>query len=207
MIPTFEILGHSSIKLIGSKTLYIDPFNIVGGPKDADYVFCTHPHYDHFSPEDIKKVSKERTLLIVPETAIEEAESVVNDDLIRLVEPGHHYQLGEIIVETTYAYNLEKSYHKKEKKWVGYLIYIDGLNCYIAGDTDNIPEIQDIKCDVAFLPIGGTFTMNVEEAAELANKITAETIIPVHYGSIVGKKEYGERFAELVTNKKVKLMI
>ncbi len=207
MIPTIQISEHSSIKLSGSKILYIDPFGIKDELKDADYVFCTHSHYDHFSPDDIKKVSKKNTLLIIPESAREDAETVMEDDKIRLVEPKHYYQLGDIIFETFNAYNIEKAYHKKEKKWVGYLIYMDGVNYYIAGDTDNIEEIQNIKCDIAFIPIGGTYTMDVEEAAKLANTISADTIIPVHYGSIVGKKEDGQRFANLVTNKKVQLMI
>lgn len=207
MIPEAKVLYHSCIKLSGSKIIYIDPYGVEGEPKDADYIFCTHSHYDHFSPDDIKKVSKQGTLLILPESSKDEATNVIEEDNIRLIEPNHYYQIGDILIETKNAYNIDKSYHKKEMNWVGYNINLDGISYYIAGDTDNIEEIRNIKCDVAFIPIGGTYTMNVEEAAELANAIKAKTIIPTHYGSIVGKKEYGEQFANLVKDKKVELML
>lgn len=207
MIPSAQVLYHSSIKLTGSKILYIDPYGIEGNPKDADYIFCTHSHYDHFSPEDIEKVRKENTVLIIVESARDDAAYVMGEEKVRLVEPNHHYQIGEILFETKNAYNIGKSFHKKEMNWVGYLINLDGINFYIAGDTDNIEEIQNVKCDIALLPIGGTYTMNVEEAAKLANTISADKIIPTHYGSIVGKKEDGERFASLVEGKEVILML
>lgn len=207
MIPNAQVLYHSSIKIAGSKTLYIDPYGIEGNPKDADYIFCTHSHYDHFSPEDIQKIRKNETILITVESAKDDAIFVMGEEKVRLVEPNHHYQIGEVLFETKNAYNIGKSYHTKAMNWVGYIINLDGISYYIAGDTDNIEEIQNVKCDVAFLPIGGTYTMDVEEGAKLANTISAETVIPTHYGSIVGRKEDGEKFAKLVTNKKVKLML
>ena len=110
-------------------------------------------------------------------------------------------------IDTTYSYNIDKQFHPKENKWVGYIIEISNKRYYVAGDTDNIKEIQDIECDVALIPIGGTYTMNYKEAAELANDINASTVIPIHYGSIVGDKEDAIRFKELVKNKEVKILI
>lgn len=207
MNPDAKVLYHSCIKLRGSKILYIDPYGVEGTPQDADYIFCTHSHYDHFSPDDIKKVSNEKTLLIIPESAKDDAINVMGEEKVRLVEPNHYYQVGDILIETKNSYNVGKSYHTKEMNWVGYIINLDGVSYYIAGDTDNIEEIRNIKCDVAFLPIGGTYTMNLEEAAELANTISAKTIIPTHYGSVVGKKEFGEQFARMVKDKKVVIML
>ena len=110
-------------------------------------------------------------------------------------------------LKTTYAYNIDKPFHPKENQWVGYIIDINDKQYYIAGDTDNIEEIQNIECDIACIPIGGTYTMNYQEAADLANNITAKMIIPTHYGSIVGNKEDAMRFKELVNGKEVKILI
>ena len=102
---------------------------------------------------------------------------------------------------------MNKAFHPKENKWVGYLIQINNKAYYVAGDTDNIEEIQDIECDEAFIPIGGTYTMNYKEAAELANTIRAKVVIPTHYGSIVGDKEDAIKFKELVEGKEVKILM
>ena len=124
-----------------------------------------------------------------------------------LVEPGHSYKIDDLEFDTTYAYNINKNFHPKSNKWVGYILKLNGITYYIAGDTDNIKEIQNINCDVALIPIGGTFTMDYKEAAELANVINANLVIPTHYGSIVGKLEDGENFKRLVKGKDVKLLI
>lgn len=202
-----EVLCHSSIKITGSKTIYIDPFKIDKSYQDADYIFSTHSHYDHFSIEDIKKVITPNTVLIAVESARKEALKLVEEERLIIVEPNKKYNINNIEFETTYAYNQNKNFHPKENNWVGYIINLDGEKYYIAGDTDNIPEIQNIEADIAFLPIGGTYTMNYKEAAKLANIIKAEIVIPTHYGCIVGEKEEAQKFANLVENKKVEIKI
>ena len=202
-----EVLCHSSIRIEEGKIIYIDPFRVDTTYNDADYVFCTHAHYDHFSPEDIEKVRKEDTKLIITKDIEEKAEEFFKKENILVVEPGNEYQIGELKFWTTYAYNVNKAFHPKENKWVGYIIEINHKKYYIAGDTDNIKEIQDIKCDIAFIPIGGTYTMDYKEAAQLANQIDAKQIIPTHYGSIVGDKTDAIKFKELVQNKEVKILI
>ena len=174
---------------------------------DADYVFCTHTHYDHFSPEDIEKVRKEDTKLIITKDIEDKAKEFFEEENVFVVEPENEYQVGNLKFLTTYAYNVNKAFHPKENKWVGYIIEINHKKYYIAGDTDNIKEIQDIKCDIAFIPIGGTYTMDYEEAAQLANQIDAKQIIPTHYGSIVGDKTDAIKFKELVQKKEVKILI
>lgn len=202
-----DLLCHSSIKISGNKIIYIDPYNIKEKTNDADYIFCTHSHYDHFSTEDIKKVKKEGTKIVIVKDAKEEALKLVSEDNLLVVEPDNNYKIDEINFKTTYAYNINKNFHPKENKWVGYIIEIENKKYYIAGDTDDIEEIQDIECDIAFIPIGGTYTMNYEEAAKLANQIKAEVIVPTHYGCIVGEKEDGEKFKQLVKNKEVDILI
>lgn len=205
MTDNVEVFCHSSIKIRGSKIIYIDPFKVDKNFNDADYVFCTHSHYDHFSPEDIEKVIKDNTKLIMPRAMENEIEGIKND--ILFVEPDKEYVLDGFMFKTTYSYNENKAFHPKENLWVGYIIEVDDKKYYIAGDTDNVPEIRNVKCDVALIPVGGTYTMNYKEASELANVIDAKVVIPTHYGSIVGEMDDGEKFKKLVENKDVVLKI
>lgn len=204
----YNVLCHSSIKIEDeNKVIYFDPYKIKENYKDADYIFCTHSHYDHFSPEDIERIIKNGTKLIVPKDIKKEAEKLVGKENTIIVEPDKEYNIDSLRVKTTYAYNINSNFHPKKNKWVGYIVETNGTKYYIAGDTDNIPELQDIECDVAFLPIGGKFTMTYKEAAELANNITSKVVVPTHYGEIVGDKEDGQRFADLITGKEVKIFI
>ena len=202
-----EVLCHNSIKITENVIVYVDPFKINKEYHDADYVFFTHSHYDHFSPEDIEKVKKENTVFIVTEDLKENAEGLYGKENILVVKPNEDYHVYDFDFKTTYAYNVNKAFHPKENKWVGYLIQINNKAYYVAGDTDNIEEIQDIECDEAFIPIGGTYTMNYKEASELANAIKAKVVIPTHYGSIVGDKEDAIKFKELVEGKEVKILM
>ena len=202
-----EVLCHSSIKITEDVIVYIDPFKINQEYHDADYVFCTHSHYDHFSPEDIEKVKKENTVFIVTEDIKEKAEKLFGKENVLAVEPNESYHVAGLDFKTTYAYNVNKSFHPKENQWVGYIIELNDKKYYIAGDTDNIEELHNIECDEAFIPIGGTYTMNYKEAAELANTMKAKVIIPTQYGSIVGEKEDAIKFKELVKDKEVKILI
>lgn len=206
-IEGIEINCHSSIKIQNDKTIYVDPFRITDVPHAADYIFITHSHYDHFDTKDILRVAKIDTVFItVPETKSSFQLLGVPEDQIITVEPNEKYDVKGIKFETVPAYNENKKYHPKENKWVGYIIELDGLKYYIAGDTDNISEIQDIKCDIAFLPISGEFTMNAKEAADLANKIDSKIIVPIHYGELVGTEEDLKEFLKL-TDKDVEVLI
>ena len=203
MTENIEFVKHNSIKIRGSKIIYIDPYEIEQNYNDADYIFCTHSHYDHFSPEDINKVMKETTKIITVKSSEDDAKNITEN--IVIVEPDNEYVVDDISFKTTYAYNENKQFHPKASGWVGFIINLDGIEYFIAGDTDNVPEIRNVKCDVALLPVGGTYTMTVEEAAELANDIDAKVVIPTHYGVIVGNADDGEKFAKLVNNKKVEI--
>lgn len=201
-----DVLCHSSIRIEENKIIYVDPFKIEQKYNDADYIFCTHSHYDHFSPEDIGKVKKDDTIIIVPSDIEEQARKIFNNNVV-IVEPAKEYQMKDLEFKTTYAYNINKKFHPKENKWVGYIIELNNKKYYIAGDTDSIEEIQNIECDIALIPIGGIFTMDYKEATELANTIKADIVIPTHYGNIVGEKEDAIKFKELVNDKKVEVLI
>lgn len=205
MTDNIEVFCHSSIKITGSKIIYIDPLKIEKSFNDADYIFCTHSHYDHFSPDDIAKVIKYDTKIVMPKSMKNEVNGFENE--ILLVEPNKEYILDGVKIRTTYSYNENKAFHPKDNLWVGYIIEVDNKKYYIAGDTDNIPEIQNVECDVALIPVGGTYTMDYNEAGMLANSINAKVVIPTHYGSIVGDIYDGERFKSLVVNKEVVLRI
>lgn len=207
MLEEVRINCHSSIKIQRSRTIYIDPFKIDSGLHDADFIFITHSHYDHFSIEDITKIVKPSTVFItVPETKSGLESLEIPENQIIIVKPNNEYEVKGIKFKTVVAYNKNKDFHPKKNNWVGYIIELDNIKYYIAGDTDNTKEIQNIKCDVAFLPIGGKYTMNAKEAAKLADKINAEIVVPIHYGSIVGTQEDLEKFIKL-TNKKVEILI
>ena len=207
MLDEVKINCHSSIKIQKDKTIYIDPFRIKNEFHDADFVFITHSHYDHFSTEDIVKISKTSTVFITMLETKSDLELLgIPEDQIIIVKPNNDYEIKGIKFKTVPAYNKNKNFHPKENNWVGYIIELNDTKYYIAGDTDNIQEIQNIECDVAFLPIGGKYTMNAEEAAELANRINTKVIVPIHYGTIVGTKEDLEEFIKL-TNKKVEVLI
>lgn len=196
MIENIEINCHSSIKISKEKVIYIDPFKIENEKYDADIIFITHDHYDHYSPEDIEKIIKENTIIVAPKTvkALSKMKNVVS------VEPNKTYEVEGIKIETIPSYNVNKQFHQKQNDWVGYILEIECVRYYIAGDTDITPENRQVKCDVAFVPIGGTYTMDYREAAQLVNEIKPKIVIPEHYGSIVGTKEDALKFQKLLNN-------
>lgn len=163
---------------------------------DADYILITHDHYDHFSPEDIRKAAGEDTVLIVPEKMGKKAgKEIPFLTKICTVRPGERREIEGLMLETVPAYNMLKPFHIKSAGWVGYILTLEDKRIYIAGDTDATKEAEQVKCDIALVPIGGTYTMDAKKAAELVSRICPETAIPTHYGSIVGKPEDAEVFA------------
>ncbi len=199
MLENIEVLCHSSIKFNKGLIIYFDPFKINENYNDADIIFITHSHYDHYSEEDISKVIKDNTTIVVPK----DLEDMVLQfgfakEHIIVVSPNEEYSVLGINFKTIPAYNTNKNFHPKSNEWVGYIINLDQTTYYIAGDTDITEENRQVKCDVAFVPIGGTYTMTYSEAAELINEIKPQIAVPIHYGLIVGNKEDANNFANLV---------
>ena len=193
-----EINTQSSIKI---NNIYFDPYKIEKETKGAELIFITHPHYDHFDIESINKIINKDTVIIIPND--EKLKKELKDYQIKIVIPNKEYKIKNIKFKTIPAYNINKQYHKKDYNWLGYIIELDKIY-YIMGDTDNIKEASKIKCDHLFIPIGGTYTMNYKEAANLTNIIKPKTVTPIHYGSIVGNKEDGKKFENLL-NKEIKI--
>ena len=200
MLDKVRVLYHASIVL--HDNIYIDPYKIENETHNAKYVFVTHSHYDHLSIEDIEKVRNEDTIFFVTPDCKEKLLSIgVGEKRIVCVAPNEIYKFGKIEVNVIAAYNVDKEYHPKENNWVGYLIKIEGISYYIMGDTDRNEDNESIKCDVLFVPIGGTYTMNYVEAANYTNLIKPKYVIPIHYNSIVGKKEDADQFAKLLDHR------
>lgn len=210
MLENINVLCHSAIRLeIDNKIIYIDPYSLTSNANDADLIFITHDHYDHFSIEDIKKVEKSNTIFIIPESMLENAiKSGIKENRIIKIKPNQNYKYENLKIETIPAYNVDKKFHPKENNWVGYLIEYNNVVYYIAGDTDITNENKKVKCDIAFVPIGGTYTMNYKEAAKLINEIKPKFVVPIHYGKIVGTKQDALNFEKLLNEDiKCKIMI
>lgn len=202
------VLKHSSIRIIAKEgTIYIDPYKIEEASHDAEYIFITHSHYDHFSPEDIEKIKKPETKIITVASSQEEAEKIIEKDQVTVVKPNQEKTVGTISFQTVPAYNKIKPFHPKKNEWVGYILELEGERIYIAGDTDAVPELDEISCKIALVPIGGTYTMNAKEAAEFINQIHPQKVIPTHYGLIVGNAKDAEKFQKLVQNTEVEIQI
>lgn len=188
---TLTWLGHASFKLIaGERVVYIDPWRVK--KDEADLVLITHPHFDHLSPDDVRKVQKKETLVVV---TVDSASRLKGN--VRIVKPGDKIEIGDLVIEAIPAYNIGKSYHPRANSWVGFIITLGGKRIYHAGDTDAIPEMKKLSVDVALLPIGGTYTMTAEEAAGIANEFKPKVVVPMHWGTIVGSEMDAKRFKGL----------
>lgn len=187
---------QSSIRIEGSKILYFDPYNAETAVHDADVIFITHEHYDHFEPESIAKVKKESTFLVAPESMKNKVLSKAGmlPGQCIFYKPNEAYELENIGIETIPAYNKLKPFHPKGKNWQGYVVKMDDIRYYVAGDTDVNEDLKRVQCDVALIPIGGYYTMDKKQAAEYIANLKPKAVIPTHYGSIVGNKSDGADF-------------
>lgn len=199
-----NVYNHASIRLQNNKVIYFDPYNLEFSKNDADYIFITHDHYDHFDPKSIQKVIKEDTIIVAPISLEEKIKHITKK--IQVVKPNNSYKIDNLSFRTIPSYNINKNFHKKEYNYIGYNVLIDGLYYYIMGDTDRTEETDEVKADVIFVPIGGTFTMDYQEAANYINDKQPTKVIPIHYGSVVGDKSLGNRFKNLI-NKNIKVEI
>ncbi len=189
-----EVICQSAIKLTTTEqfSIYFDPYNIAKATHDANLVFLTHSHGDHFSVSDLNKVINAETKVVAPIEMKEALEKLGLDFM--LVEPNQHYEMLNINFATIPAYNIDKPFHPKANGWVGYVVELFGVKYYISGDLDLIDEVKKVVCDVAFVPVGGHYTMDPQQAAQLINQIKPKLAIPTHYGSVVGNMQQGAEF-------------
>ncbi|NCO84192.1 MAG: Zn-dependent hydrolase [Nitrospirae bacterium CG_4_10_14_3_um_filter_44_29] len=191
MLKNIHWLGHDTFKITGEKVIYTDPFKIKKADS-ADIILITHEHYDHCSPEDVKKIQNANTVIV---TVADCAKKLSGK--IKIVKPGDKINVEGIEIEAVPSYNTNKQFHQKNRGWVGYIFTVKGQRIYIAGDTDYIPEMKTFKnIDIALLPVSGTYVMTADEAVKAALDIKPRIAIPMHYGSIVGDKNDAKRFAD-----------
>ena len=196
-------LGHDGFKIKNAKTVYVDPYEIKGG-EEADILLISHNHEDHCSPEDVKKIVSEKTTII---TTAESKRKLLKTKAkeILVARPGQKILIDDVSIETVPAYNVNKfrspghPFHPKENEMLGFIVTMNGVRIYHAGDTDLIPEMERFNVDVACLPVSGTYVMTAEEAVESTRHIKLKVAIPMHYGSIVGDDRDAERFKTLAS--------
>jgi L-ascorbate metabolism protein UlaG (beta-lactamase superfamily) len=197
LVGRLRWLGHDSFRLDGPPVIYFDPRNLGPAPPTADVVLVSHEHGDHCSPDDVRKVSGPSTVVIANVGAAAKLPD--------------HLSLAGIEVETVPAYNVNKfrspgvPFHPREAQHVGYVVGVEGVQLYFAGDTDVVPEMKYIACDVALLPVSGIYVMTAEEAVQAANTLRPRIVVPMHYGAEIGTPEDGRRFAELYEGRTVVL--
>ncbi|CAG7599486.1 hypothetical protein PAESOLCIP111_00314 [Paenibacillus solanacearum] len=193
-----QLFKQSMVKLSGGKqVIYVDPYKVDGEPKDGDIIFITHTHSDHFSLSEIRKVAKAGATVVFPAKELDKVADAGFGKVIGAV-PNEEGTVNDISYKAVPAYNTQTANHPKEREWVGYIIKVNGASYYMAGDTDLIPEMKDFDADVAFLPMGGTYTMAYEEAAKAANAIRPRIVIPYHYADVVGSRDDALKFIDLV---------
>jgi L-ascorbate metabolism protein UlaG (beta-lactamase superfamily) len=200
MIDKVEFLGHATFRIRGDRIVYIDPYQLKS-EEPADIILITHSHFDHLSVDDIKKVADTETVIVCSTDCVDQVNGLAGE--IIGLDPFQKADLGDVQVESVPAYNIDKEFHPRENNWNGYILTLDGVRYYHPGDTDKIPEMKDVQTDVAFLPVGGTYTMDYKEAAEAVDLIDPEYAVPMHYGSIVGSESDAEKFVELVGDRGV----
>jgi L-ascorbate metabolism protein UlaG (beta-lactamase superfamily) len=184
--------GHASFRLEGGgSVLYIDPWKLPSSPHDADAVFVSHSHYDHCSPPDVAKVSKEGTVIVAPADTIQKLSAT------NAITPGESVAIQDIAIEAVAAYNIGKTFHPRGHNWCGAVITLGGRRVYYAGDTDLVPQMSDLKdVDLALLPVGGTYTMSADEAAAATRSIGCKEAVPYHWGDVIGSRRDAQAFAK-----------
>lgn len=191
MIKSVTWLGHDSFRIAaGGKVIYIDPFQLASAIP-ADIVLITHDHYDHCVPEDVAKIQTAATTIVTDAACAKKLKGG-----IKTVKPGDRITLGGIVVEAVPAYNTDKKFHPKADGKLGFIVTVDGIRIYHAGDTDFIPEMKKMKADIALLPVSGTYVMTAEQAVQAALAIKPAIAVPMHYSSIVGSDADAKKFAE-----------
>ncbi len=202
-LSNITINKQSSIRIAGSRLLYFDAFGINDEAHDADYIFVTHEHFDHFDPKSIAKIMRTESVLVAPESMKNKLlkELAVAEEKCTFCKPGESFEENGLKVTTVPAYNKLKPFHTKGSKWLGYLVEMEGVSYYIAGDTDANEDVKKVKCDVALVPVGGHYTMDKKQAAELIGNMKPKAAIPTHYGEVVGNPSDGADFKALVEKK------
>lgn len=188
-------MGHDCFRIDAAKTIYFDPYQISSGP-EADLILISHDHFDHCSPEDVARIQHRGTVIV---TDKDSAKKLTGD--IRVVRPGDAITVDGMEIQVVPSYNTDKDFHPKKNAWLGFIVEVEGVKVYHAGDTDFIPEMKDFQVDIALLPVSGTYVMRADQAVEAALAIGPKLAIPMHYGAIVGDQQDALDFKKALEGK------
>ena len=194
-------LGHDGFRIDSEKTIYFDPYQIESGPR-ADLIFISHDHFDHCSPEDVAKIQGPETTIV---TEKDSAGKLTGD--VRVLKPGETLNLDGVKIQGVPSYNTDKDFHPRKNGWLGFVVEVAGIRIYHAGDTDFIPEMKDLRVDIALLPVSGTYVMTADQAVKAALAIKPELAIPMHYGVIVGSDQDALAFKNALKGKVAVLIL
>jgi len=206
----FTRIAHDTFRVAGSKIVYTDPYK-VERPDQADVVLVSHDHFDHLSLEDLQKVCTPKTVVIASASCRPGLKGL-KVAATHFLSPGEKTTVEGVEIEAVPAYNVNKFrapgqvFHPKADAHVGYVFGMDGTRVYFAGDTDFIPEMKSVRCDIALLPVSGTYVMTAEEAAEAAAALRPKIAVPMHYAAIVGSDADAKKFKSLVKRCEVVLV-
>ena len=188
-------LGHDAFRIEASKTIYFDPFGIGGGP-GADLILISHDHFDHCSPDDVAKIAKGGTVIVTEKNSAKKLPGNV-----RVIRPGDTVDVEGVKITGVPSYNTDKDFHPRKNGWLGFIVAVEGVKIYHAGDTDFITEMKDLEVDIALIPVSGTYVMNVDQAVQATLAIKPQLAIPMHYGAIVGDEKDALSFKEKLAGK------
>lgn len=195
LLDDLRWLGHDSFRIDYPLVIYLDPWRITPENPPADIILISHEHHDHCSPEDVERLRQEGTTIIANPSAASKLEGQVT-----IMKAGDSLNVKGVQIDAVPAYNLEKPFHPKSAGHVGYILTINGERLYFAGDTDFIPEMRELHCDIALLPVSGIYVMDAVEATQAAEAIRARISIPMHYGAgVAGTIVDAEKFRSLCT--------
>ncbi len=192
-------LGHSSFRFDGPPTIYFDPWKLPPDAPPADLILISHEHHDHCSPDDVRAIRGEQTVIVANASAAKKLEGPVT-----ILRPGESTQVGEVQIHAVPAYNVNKRFHPRGANHIGFVVQVGGVRLYHAGDTDHIPEMADITCDIALLPVSGTYVMTADEAVAAARAIQPRVVVPMHWGAgVAGTQDDARRFEQQWSGKTV----
>ena len=204
-------LGHNSFSIVGNIKIITDPYKITTQEK-ADLILISHNHFDHLSVDDLKNVSTDNTSIVAANECIDMLKGFIFKEKIG-ISPGEEKTVRGIKIKATRAYNVDKinpetkkPFHPKEDNKIGFLIELDGITIYHTGDTDLIPEMSDLKPDIALVPVSGTYVMTPNEAAKAVERIKPKIVIPMHFGTIVGSEKDAQDFKQLIKSCEVQIL-
>ncbi len=202
MLENLHWLGHASFRLDGSKIIYFDPWKLSQDSPKADIILISHEHFDHYSPNDLRLISTKDTVIVTDKTVSKQLQrEKLTYREIKALSSGDNIDISGIQVKAVASYNINKQFHTRDSQKLGFIVTMDGVSIYHAGDTDNIPEMKDYQCDIALLPVSGTYVMTAEEASAAALIIKPKIAIPMHYGDIVGSAKDAQAFKDLLREK------